>query len=347
MTSGIAPQLPKVPALASEARATAAPASSRARAGGSRSRMTSAGPGSRVATVREAARRRTPSSSSCSRWSALVAPSRTARAVAPMRWSWSACSRIPRPNADAARRIRSASSTVKKPASQKTSQNSARPSSATAGKHLVHDLVDIRRAIGGLGMGAQEGPHHPDRHAASHAADDPQVTQLLRLGEPVAGLGLDRGGAGQQLGPQPAFDQRLQLRVGGRPGGFDGAQDAAARIRLSRQACRCLVRSVAGVDRVGVRIHQARRDQRDPTSSTSSAGGASLRATDPRHAAIARWRSPTAAGPSYGSGVSSLPEPVISRVTGAIGRSRYLARGNPGRPAGVGIATGGGPSTDR
>ena len=347
MTSGIAPQLPKVPALASEARATAAPASSRARAGGSRSRMTSAGPGSRVATVREAARRRTPSSSSCSRWSALVAPSRTARAVAPMRWSWSACSRIPRPEAEAARRMRSASSTEKKPASQKTSQNSARPSVGDRREHLVHDLVDVRRAIGGLGVGAQEGPYHPDRHAASHAADDPQVTQLLRLGEPVAGLGLDRGGAGQQLGPQPAFDQRLQLRIGGRAGGFDGAQDAAAGIWLSRQASRRLVRSVAGVDRVGVRIHQARRDQRRSDVQHVVGGRCIAAGTDPRHAAIARWRLPTAAGPSYGSGVSSLPEPVISRVTGAIGRSRYLAGGNPGRPAGVGIATGGGPSTDR
>ena len=56
MTSGIAPKPPNVPALASLARATVAPASMSARAGGMRSRSTSAGAGRSVATVSRAAR---------------------------------------------------------------------------------------------------------------------------------------------------------------------------------------------------------------------------------------------------------------------------------------------------
>ena len=88
--SGIVPKPPYVPAFASLASATVAPASSSARAGGQAVAQDDAGAGSRVATVVPPATATTPSASSCSRWSTDAAPSRTPSSAAPVSASWSA-----------------------------------------------------------------------------------------------------------------------------------------------------------------------------------------------------------------------------------------------------------------
>ena len=89
--------------------------------------------GRRVAAQEAAARAFIPASDTKTRWSAERARSSAASSAPPVEASSSACTRSFIPRARAASRTRRLSATVKTPSSQKTSQNSARPRSATAG----------------------------------------------------------------------------------------------------------------------------------------------------------------------------------------------------------------------
>ena len=110
-------------------------------------------------------------------------------------------------------------------------------------------------------MGAEEGRHHPDRKPLRDAPDDAEVAQLLVERQPVAGLALDRRRAGGQGRAQARLAQRLEGGVVGGPRGGDRPKDPAAGVRRPLEPGRSLVGAIAGEDRMGVAVDEARRDQ--------------------------------------------------------------------------------------
>jgi hypothetical protein len=124
--------------------------------------------------------------------------------------------------------------------------------------HLLHELVS--RLPSRHGVRAKEGAHEPHRRIGG--AQEPECAELIGHREPVAGLRLDRRRPPGQGMAQALAEQLSQLFVRGGPGCSDGAQDAAAVVWRPSKSGGCLVGSVAGVDGVGVGIHQAGRHER-------------------------------------------------------------------------------------
>ena len=141
-------------------------------------------------------------------------------------------------------------------------------------------------------MGAKEGRHDANRQPIGDASNDAEVAQLLLQRQAVAGLALDGRGPGGQGGPQALLAERLERRVIGRARGGHGPQDAAAAVRGSLEACRGFVRAVAGEDRMGVAVDEARRHERGAEVHRLVAIGRLARIADPRDPSIANLDRP-------------------------------------------------------
>ena len=138
------------------------------------------------------------------------------------------------------------------------------PLGGNRGDHRFRDEPGVRRVGRALGDGvrSEEGGHDPHRQPVGNAPEDAQVPQLLVECQPVAGLGLDGGRSGVEGGAEPSSDELHEGVVVGGSGLPGRAADTPAVVRPSFQTGCGLVGAVAGEDRVGMTVHEARRDER-------------------------------------------------------------------------------------
>ena len=293
-TSGIVPNPEYVPAFASLASATVAPASSSARAGGRRSRRTIAGAGSTVATVSEPAMAATPSSSSCSRWSTDAAPSRIPSSVGPGSRELLGVQAQAEARGDGRSADALGGREVEEAGIGEDVDEVGEALRGDGRDHLVRDA--LRMLSGGRSVGdrvrAEEGRHDANRHPIGDAPNDAEVAELFLERQAVAGLALDRRRAGGQGGTQARLAQRLERRVVGRARGGHGPQDAAAGVGSSLEARGGLVRAVAGEDRMGVAVDEARRHERGAEVDALIAVWRIARGADPRDPPVAKLDRP-------------------------------------------------------
>ena len=202
MTSGIVPNPEYVPAFASLASATVAPASSRARAGGRWSRRTMAGAGRTVATVSERGNGRDAILIELLQVVDRCGAEPNSELGGPGSRQLLGVQTQAQPGGDRRSADALGGREVEEAGIGEDVDEFREALRGDGRDHLVRDALRMLRGGRSLGdrVGAEERCHHAHRQPIGDAPNDAKVAKLLLERESVAGLALDRRRAGGEGG---------------------------------------------------------------------------------------------------------------------------------------------------